>query len=317
MIANAASWASRRILLAAARSRTIKTFAVTAPATRKVVARFVAGERVADVVRVAGELAGLGLLTTIDHVGEDTLDRRQASATGDAYVALLSALSEAGLSRGAEVSVKLSAVGQALPGDGQRIALENARRICAAALAAGTTVTLDMEDHTTTDSTLGVLRDLRVDFPQTAVALQAYLLRTEGDCRDLDHAGSRVRLCKGAYREPSSIAHQSKDDVRAAYRRCLQILMEGRGYPMVASHDPQIIEAAGALAAGAGRKQGDYEFQMLYGVRPEEQVRLAASGHKVRVYVPYGADWYGYLVRRLAEKPSNLALVLRALTSRS
>jgi proline dehydrogenase len=210
----------------------------------------------------------------------------------------------------------LSAVGQALPGDGEKLAVENARAICAAARAAGTTVTLDMEDHTTTDSTLSILRELRADFPETGAVLQAYLHRTESDCRDLAHEGSRVRLCKGAYKEPESVAFQSRLDVDKSYVRCLKVLFGGPGYPMVATHDPRLVEIAGSIAVQHGRAPGSYEYQMLYGVRPEEQKRLASRREKMRVYVPYGTDWYGYLVRRLAERPANVTFFLHALVSK-
>jgi proline dehydrogenase len=194
------------------------------------------------------------------------------------------------------------------------MALDNARTICAAARSVGTTVTLDMEDHTTTDSTLGVLRELRQDFPSTGAVVQAYLHRTEADCKDLAHAGSRVRLCKGAYKEPAGVAFQSKGDVDASYVRCLKVLMAGDGYPMVASHDPAIIDAATDLART--RAKGTYEYQMLFGIRPHEQERLAAQGETMRVYVPYGDEWYGYFMRRLAERPANVAFFLRAMASR-
>ena len=307
----------RRALLSLSRQKKIQEISASAPVTRSVVARFVAGETEPDAVRAAGELAGEGLLSTIDHLGEDILERGQADATRDAYVRLLKGLDEAGLSAAAEVSVKLSAVGQALPGDGERIALDNARIICEAASAAGTTVTLDMEDHTTTDSTLGILRELRQDFPGTGAVLQAYLYRTEQDCRDLAYDGSRIRLCKGAYKEPESVAFQAKEDVDKAYVRCMRILFDSPCYPMIASHDPRMVEIAGALATRADRAKGTYEHQMLYGVRPEEQRRLAKAGERMRVYIPYGAEWYGYMVRRMAEKPANMALFLRSMTSKS
>ncbi len=306
----------RQALLSISRSDRIKALVAGAPVSRNVVTRFVAGETSADVVRVTHELVGSGRLVTVDHLGEDTLDLAQAEATRDAYVELLGLLGEARLTSGAEVSVKLSAVGQALPGDGEKIALENAHAICEKAAQVGTTVTLDMEDHTTTDSTFGILSELRKDFPSTGAVLQAYLFRTEADCRDLAHAGSRVRLCKGAYKEPESVAFQDNGDVDRSYVRCLKVLMAGAGYPMVASHDPVLVEIAGALAVRHDRAKGSYEFQMLYGVRPEEQKRLAAQGEKMRVYVPYGDEWYGYMVRRMAEKPANLSLFLRALTSK-
>ena len=305
----------RRVLLSVSRSDRLKEVVSGAPVSRGVVRRFVAGESAADAVTASKALVSDGRLVTIDHLGEDTLDLAQAEATRDAYLQVLSLLSEARLTAGAEVSVKLSAVGQALPGDGEKVALEHARQICSAAASAGTTVTLDMEDHTTTDATLAALTELRRDFPSTGAVLQAYLYRTEADCRDLAKAGSRVRLCKGAYKEPESVAYQDQRDVDRSYVRCLKILMAGQGYPMVATHDPRLVEIAGALAVRHDRAKGSYEYQMLYGVRPDEQSRLAGQGERVRVYVPYGNQWWGYLVRRMAEKPANLSLFLRALTS--
>ena len=214
------------------------------------------------------------------------------------------------------MSLKLSALGQALPGDGNAIALEHARAICDVARQAGTTVTLDMEDHTTTDLTLDALRELRADFPTVGAVLQAYLYRTEADCRDLAYAGSRVRLCKGAYKEPESVAFQAGAEVDKSYVRCLKILMQGEGYPMVASHDPRLIEIAGALGGQAGRDPKSFEYQMLYGIRPEEQKRIADRGDQMRVYIPYGEEWYGYLMRRMAEKPANVMFFLRGVATK-
>ncbi len=306
----------RSALLGASRSDRLRQTVERVPLTRTLVARYVAGTTQADVARVARELIDDGLMLTIDHLGEDTRDRAQAEAVVAAYVGLLTTIRGAGVGDHAEVSVKLSAVGQALPGDGEKIALDHARRICAAAADAGTTVTLDMEDHTTTDSTLSILRELRADFPDTGAVLQARLRRTEGDCRDLARAGSRVRLCKGAYVEPESVAFQETSEVDRAYVRGMKILLGGEGYPMLATHDPRLIEIAGSLAARYRREQGSYEYQMLYGVRPAEQRRLVRAGEKVRVYVPYGDEWYGYLIRRLAERPSNLWLFMRSVVSK-
>jgi proline dehydrogenase len=306
----------RRTLLMLAASDRMKQLVSAMPVSSGIVARFVPGERTEDAVAATRELESHGLLVTLDHLGEDTLDQQQAKATADAYLALLDSLSAAGLAPGAEVSVKLSAIGQALGSDGETTALEHARTICQAARNAGTTVTLDMEDHTTTDSTLRILHELRQDFPTTGAVLQAYLHRTESDCHDLAYAGSRVRLCKGAYKEPESVAYQDKAEVRRSYVRCLKVLMSGPGYPMVASHDPRIIEIAGFLADRFKRTPDTYEYQMLYGIRPDEQRRLAAAGHQVRVYVPYGDQWYGYLMRRLAERPANVAFFARSLVSK-
>jgi proline dehydrogenase len=311
----------RSTILAAARSQHVQKLVTHAPVSRGVVRRFVGGSDTGSAVAVAAGLIGEGLTVTLDHLGEDTTERRHADAVAAAYLDLLQALDAAHLTERfglltarAEVSVKLSAVGQALSGDGEKIALEHARTICAEARRVGATVTLDMEDHTTTDSTLEILRQLRVDFPETAAVLQAYLRRTESDCRDLAYAGSRVRLCKGAYREPASVAFQRKRDVDLSYVRCMNLLLAGDGYPMFATHDPTLVAIAADRAAALDRTA--FEFQMLYGIRPDEQHRLAAAGHTVRVYIPYGAEWYGYLMRRLAERPANLAFFGRALFSK-
>ena len=307
----------RQPILALSRSDAVKKLVSTLPVSSGIVTSYVPGETTESAVEATGRLVAEGLTVTLDFLGEDTLDQAQADATVTAYVELLGQLSASGLARQAEVSVKLSAIGQALPDQGDKIALENARTICRAARNAGTTVTLDMEDHTTTDSTLQILRELRKDFPETGAVLQAYLHRTEADCRALAYEGSRVRLCKGAYNEPEEVAFQSRVDVDRSYIRCLKILLAGQGYPMIASHDPRIVEIASSLASRYGRAQGSYEFQMLYGIRPEEQRRLARSGETVRVYVPYGYEWYGYLMRRLAERPQNLSFFLRSLISKS
>ncbi|MFC7624660.1 proline dehydrogenase family protein [Microlunatus sp. GCM10028923] len=306
----------RRALLGMSRSQGIKNLVTRLPVTSDVVARFVAGESVDQAVAATRQLAGAGLKITIDHLGEDTTSRAQADAVALAYVDLLGRLREAELAGAAEVSVKLSALGQQLP-DGEKIALEHAHTICAAAETAGTTVTLDAEDHTTTDSTLSVLRELRRDFPRTGAVLQAYLFRTEGDCRDLAVEGSRVRLCKGAYNEPESVAFTDPHEVDRAYVRCLKILLAGPGYPMLATHDPRLIEIALKLARDNVRPVDSYELQMLYGIRPTEQQRLVNLGHQVRVYLPYGNDWYGYLVRRLAERPANMSFFARSLVSKN
>jgi proline dehydrogenase len=177
----------------------------------------------------------------------------------------------------------------------------------------GIWVTVDAEDHTTTDSTLSISGDLRVDFDWLGTVLQAYLHRTLGDCQDLAAAGARVRLCKGAYDEPTSVAHHTGAAITDSYLSCLRVLMAGSGYPMVASHDPTIIDRVPALARETDRGAADFEYQMLYGIRDGEQRRLADDGNQVRVYVPFGTQWYGYFMRRLAERPANLAFFLRAL----
>jgi proline dehydrogenase len=309
----------RRALLAAAASNRIRHIAATAPPARAVVARFVAGETADEALAVTEKLVSDGLLVSLDYLGEDTADPEQAAAVAGEYVRLLGRLAEAGLAAQGrtEVSVKPTAVGLGLPEHGAKRARENLARVCTAARNAGTTVTIDMEDHTRVEATLQMLGELRSDFPDLGAVLQSYLRRTPGDCAALAGPGSRVRLCKGAYSAPEAVAFASRREIDRYYARCLRVLLNGTGYPMVATHDPRLIEIAGALAETAGRAGSSFEYQMLYGIRPAEQLRLARAGAQVRVYVPYGSDWYGYLVRRLAERPANLAFFLRSLRSRS
>jgi proline dehydrogenase len=303
----------RSLILAAAGNDTIRRLVATAPVSRDVVRRFVAGETTAEAVEVTGRLVAAGLTVTLDYLGEDTTDAGLAGQTVDAYLELLDALRDKGLADRAEVSVKLSAVGQLLD---EQLALDNAARICAAAERHGTTVTLDMEDHTTTDSTLRVLAALRETWPWVGGVLQAYLRRTQDDCARLSGGGSRVRLCKGAYAEPADVAFDDAHQVDLSYLRCANTLLSGDGFPMFATHDPRLVRIINERAAFHGRKPGSFEYQMLYGIRPDEQLRLAQLGHTVRVYVPYGGEWYGYLMRRLAERPANTAFFLRALATR-
>jgi len=315
----------RSVILAMAGNERVKRLLTAAPVSRAVVGRYVAGQTSDDAVRVTRELVGRGLSVSLDHLGEDTTDAVQAGATVKAYLTLLDRLADAGLTdpdarapaRRSEVSVKLSAVGRALPGDGEAIALEHAREICVAAERAGVAVTLDMEDHTSTDATLRILAELRADFAETGAVLQAYLRRTEGDCRDLATSGARIRLCKGAYDVPESVAFRDRHEVDRSFVRCLNILMGSRAYPMIATHDPRLIAITDERARWYGRQRGSYELQMLHGVRPAEQERLVAAGETVRIYVPYGMEWYGYLMRRLAERPANVGFFLRSLVTRS
>ncbi len=304
----------RTVILAAARSSRVERLVQTVPVSRDVVRRFVPGASTDDALRATRELVAEGLKVTLDYLGEDTQTAGQAAATKDEYLRLLKSLAGAGVTPAAEVSVKLSALGQRFDED---LAYEYAHAICEAAASSGTTVTLDMEDAATTDLTLDTVARLRRDFPTAGAVLQAYLRRTEGDCRELAVPGSRIRLCKGAYSEPESVAFQSPVEVDKSYVRCLNILMSGPGYPMIATHDPRLIAIGEDRAKWFDRSPEDFEFQMLYGIRPQEQRRLVAAGYQVRVYLPYGEQWYGYLMRRLAERPRNVAFFARALASRN
>jgi proline dehydrogenase len=314
----------RKALLAAAASERIRELVTVTPAARAVVDRYVAGESSEEAVTVARTLRSAGLLVTLDYLGEETSDAHRAAATAAQYVHLLGKLAAEGLTEdgAVEVSVKPTALGLLLGSEdgapnllGERVATEHLERIAVAAREAGTTVTVDAEDHRTTDATLRMATALRERFGSVGSVVQAALRRTETDVREMAAPGVRIRLCKGAYAEPPAEAFAAKHDVDRSFVRCLRILMAGRGYPMIATHDPRLIAITRAL--GLGRGPESFEHQMLYGVRPEEQLRLAAAGAQVRVYVPYGNDWYRYLVRRLAERPANLALFLRSLGSGS
>ncbi|MEV6998358.1 proline dehydrogenase family protein [Streptomyces sp. NPDC093982] len=303
------------VILAASRSDRMRRLISAAPVTKQVVDRFIPGETVHEIVPIIAELTGNGLELTMDVVGEDITRPDQAEAARDAYLALVDRIKDLELGERVEMSVKLSMFGQALEG-GHELALANVRPVVEAAAAIGTTVTLDAEDHTTLDSMFAIHEELRKDFPQTGCVIQAYLFRTEADARRLAANGSRVRLVKGAYKEPAEVAYQQKQEIDKAYVRILKVLMEGAGYPMIGSHDPRLISIAQELARRAGRKLDEYEFQMLYGIRSDEHLRLAAEGHRMRVYTAYGTDWYGYFMRRLAEKPANLRFFLRSMVSK-
>jgi proline dehydrogenase len=307
----------RRMLLAASDSDRLRQLITSAPVTRGIVQRYVAGETAEQAVAVTRDLLSSGLLVTLDQLGEDTVDPDQAAARTAGYVALLGQLATAGLAQGgrAEVSVKPTAVGLGLAEHGAKTATENIARIAVAARNAGTTVTVDMEEHKWVDATLRIVAELRADFPDLGCVVQSYLRRTAADCAALTTPGSRVRLCKGAYDAPETVAYPARRDVDLSFARSLQVLMNGPGYPMIATHDPRLIRIAAAQAALTAREPGSFEFQMLYGVRPSEHRRLASTGAQMRVYVPYGSDWYSYLVRRLAERPANLAFFLRSLAS--
>ncbi|MEU7832689.1 proline dehydrogenase family protein [Nonomuraea sp. NPDC049129] len=290
----------RQALLAVSRSDLVERVVTTSPLTRDVVKRYVAD----DVEAVVARLTRDGLLVTIACLGEDVTDRAQVERAVQGYLTLLGRLP-----RDADVSVKLTALGLRLS---EQLALDNAATVCEAAAAGGVTVTLDAEEHDTIPRLDSVHATLRKEYPDVGIVVQAYLPDARERCERLD--GARVRLCKGAYSAPGALT--SRADIDRSFARCLKVLMAGTGYPMVATHDPRLVEIASALAVLTGRDATGFEYQMLYGVRPAEQARLAGLGAQVRVYVPYGADWYAYLMRRLAERPRNLAFFARSLLSR-
>jgi proline dehydrogenase len=308
----------RPAMLAASRADRLRRTVERSPVTRRVVHRFVPGETMDSALDSVAALRESGRYVSVDYLGEDVSDVDDADVAVRTYLDLIEKLGHSGDPAGdairpLEVSVKLSALGQSLERDGEKVARENAWSICDAAQRAGVWVTVDAENHITTDSTLSIVRDLRAEFPWLGTVLQAYLRRTLGDCKEFAASGARIRLCKGAYDERASVAYRERAEVTDSYLACLRVLMAGSGYPMVASHDPVVIDAVTGVAQESGRSAADFEYQMLYGIRDDEQRRLAGAGNQVRVYVPFGTDWYGYFMRRLAERPANLTFFLRAL----
>jgi proline dehydrogenase len=297
-----AAGALRHGLLALARQERVRALAMSLPAARALAARFVAGEERADAVAAVAALRRRGLMATVDYLGENVADSGQALAHAEEYLRLLADLGAAGLD--AHVSLKLTAMGLDLD---ERLPLELVGRIAARAPF----VRLDMEGSAYTARTLDLFRQLRARHRNVGIVLQAYLRRTGADLEEMIRLRARVRLCKGAYDEPPELAFPSKAEVDANYVRLAERLLAEGDYPALATHDAAIIRQILALAPPPER----FEFQMLYGVRGDLQDELVRRGQNVRIYVPYGRSWYPYFMRRLAERPANLAFFLRALGS--
>ena len=290
-------WASRRRLLAA--------LATAFPLTRSMVRRFVAGNTLAEVLPVLQHIREQGMTWTVDVLGESVDSEESARAAADRYIETLDALAEGGLE--ANVSLKLTQMGLEIDRD---FCLQNVGRVVEKARQIGAFVRIDMEDHSKTDVTLQMVRELHARHPEVGAVIQSYLRRSESDIADLVEQRIRVRLCKGAYDEPAKVAFRTRDEVDDSYRRLMErLLLEGR-YPALATHDDRLIDHALQFIAENQIPPDRYEFQMLYGVRRDLQERLVTAGQTVRVYVPYGTEWWPYYMRRLAERPQNLIFIL-------
>lgn len=306
----------RRTLLAAARSDRLREVATTAPAARKVALRFVAGETLDEAMGVVTDRNAHGVAVTLDHVGEAVDDPTQSQAAVDVYVAALERIGAQGLD--ASVSVKASQFG--LTADPGRCR-DLLGQIATAAKAAGTHVTVDMEDSSLTDAIIDLVLDLRADgHEHVGCAIQAYLYRTPEDARRLVDAGASLRLCKGAYDEGPDVAHQGREAIRDAFVDVAGILLDGvvtgvGGRPRFATHDHVLLHRVRDEVARRGLDDDVHEVQALYGIRPDWQADLVRRGLGLRVYVPFGTRWYPYLVRRMAERPANLQFFLRGLWS--
>jgi proline dehydrogenase len=303
--------ASKAFFHLLAQSRTLKTLAAQFAMRRRAsfVHRFVPGETVESAIRAARVLEANGLTETFDHLGESVTTLDQAVAATRDYLAVVRALMEAGVER--NISLKLTQLGLDVD---RASAVDNLRKILELAEPAGFFVRIDMESSRYTDVTLDVFETIwQQGSRQIGVVLQSDLRRTEGDLRRINALGARIRLVQGAYREPKTVAYPRKADVDAAYARMMKILITDGHYPAIATHDPAMIALAREWAATHNVASDRFEFQMLYGIRRDLQAMLVASGYRVRVYVPFGDDWFPYFMRRLGEHPANVAFVIRGI----
>jgi proline dehydrogenase len=276
--------------------------------SRNVTRRFVAGETLDEALAVCGQLQGEGIFSTLDHLGENVRTIEEASASCDAYVSALEQIAARGLS--STIAIKLTQFGLDLSA---QACLDNVRRLEAAAKTAGSRVEIDMESSAYTERTLALAIQAGSECGCVRLCVQAYLHRSAGDIDRLNAAAVPVRLVKGAYREPPAAAFPRKQDVDDNYVALMKKLLEQGVYPALATHDERIIQQAMDYATSRGIRKDSFEFQMLYGIRRDLQRRLIQQGYRLRLYIPYGTDWYPYFMRRLAERPANVLFVLKNL----
>jgi proline dehydrogenase len=271
--------------------------------------RFIAGETIEEAIACARRLQSRGMLLTLDYLGESVRTVEEAAAATREYLRLVEVIVAAGIER--NISLKLTQLGIDVD---RATAVDNLRRILGPAQQHGFFVRIDMEDSPYTEVTLEVFETLwQQGYRNVGVALQAYLYRTEKDVRRMNELGARVRLVKGAYKEPPAVAHQKKADVDAAFLRLMQLLLDDGNYPAIATHDPAMIDATKAYARERGIAASRFEFQMLFGIRRDLQTSLVAEGYPMRIYIPFGQQWFPYFMRRLGERPANVAFVLKSL----
>jgi proline dehydrogenase len=273
--------------------------------------RFIAGETVDEAVAAVQPLRQHGLLLTLDYLGESVSSAAAASAAAADYVKIIDAIVASGIER--NISLKLTQLGLDVD---RATAVDNMRRILEPADANGFFVRIDMENSPYTEATIGILETLwQQGHHSIGTVIQSYLKRSEADIRRLNAIGARVRLVKGAYKEPKEVAFQKKSEVDAAFVELMQLLLDHGTYPAIATHDPDMIEATRTYARNKGYTNDRFEFQMLYGIRRDLQTALVKDGYRVRVYVPFGKQWYPYFMRRLGERPANVAFVLKGILS--
>jgi proline dehydrogenase len=304
---------SRAALLYLSQKHELKSFFSKFPGFKQITRRFIAGENIDDAITAFSELSRFGITATFDHLGEGATSQAEAESDVREYVRALDRIESNRIGTGgvdSNVSVKLTQLGLDIDED---YCMQNAWRIVEAAKRHNNFVRIDMEDSSKTDATLRIFRRLFNEYGNVGIVLQAYLYRAEKDVDDVLAMGARIRLCKGAYKEPAEVAFPEKRDVDANFVKLMRKLLTSGVYHGIATHDERMIAATKEFAAGAGVPKDAFEFQMLYGIRRDLQMGLAREGYRVRTYVPYGESWYPYFMRRLAERPANVWFVFKNL----
>jgi proline dehydrogenase len=303
----------RDVLIRLSESTKGRTFATKAPGARSLARRFVAGETVEEGIDAARELNRSGFKVTLDYLGESVSSREEAAAAADTYIRLIDGIADAGLD--ANVSLKLTQMGQDID---EAFLRENIERVLRRAREHDMFVRFDMESSAYTQRTIDFFRGVwDRGSRNVGIVLQSYMRRSEQDVREANQLGARVRLCKGAYKEPPEVAFQDKDEVDASFVRLAGMLLSDGTYPGIATHDDAMIRAAREWADQHSIPGSAFEFQMLYGVRRDLQHELVQAGYNLRVYVPFGEAWYPYLMRRMAERPANLFFIVNAVLRES
>jgi proline dehydrogenase len=298
----------RTLLLELAKSSRLRRWITSNGTTRRWAQRFVPGEELNPAIEAARRCNQTGMTVSLDHLGENVASREDAERARQAYIEALDRIASENLD--GNVSLKLTHLGLDL---GEEFCAEQLNLVTQRAAALNNFVRVDMEGSAYTERTLRIVKHARANTVAVGTVIQAYLYRSEKDIQDLLRIGCRIRLVKGAYKEPSQIAFPRKKDVDANFVKLMQLLLPSGIYHAIATHDPKMIEATTRFAAERGIAKDKFEFQMLYGIRTDLQARLVREGYRVRVYIPFGQDWFPYFMRRLAERPANLLFFARNL----
>lgn len=298
----------RQFFLFLSHRKALRRWMETARLSRRFTRRFVAGDTLDDELGVCRQLNQEGIWATLDHLGENVASAAEAAESRDSYIQAVEEIARRGLK--ATVSIKLTQFGLDLSTD---LCEDNVRQLVSRAKSLGGFVEIDMESNEYVDRTLRIGRDMHAEFGAVRIVIQAYLYRSEADIDALCNEGVPVRLCKGAYKEPATVAFPGKSKVDRNYVKLTKVLLDRGAYPAIASHDERIIEETVRYAKEKGISPDRFEFQMLYGIRRDLHVRLVKQGYRMRLYVPYGTAWYPYFMRRLAERPANVFFLVRNL----